>query len=186
MRARDVADEAAVATVNAALQRSGRLDVLFNNAGVGMNRPFLSVPKDEFEHHVAVHLHGTVYGMRYALPAMARQGSGRIINTISRAAEFAGAKNAAMQPRKQACGLQPDPLPENSKGEISSSTCSFPVRPTRPSGGETCRIYSSQKSLSDGPHARHPPERGPHAGVYWDEAPYPMFKSLYDTGAIEP
>ena len=46
----DVADEAAVqAMIAAAVEHTGRLDALFNNAGFGMNRPFSDVPAGEFE-----------------------------------------------------------------------------------------------------------------------------------------
>ena len=56
---------------------------MFNNAGMGFGYKVDSFPDGSFEHHVSVHLFGTVYGMRYALPLMQQQGYGRIINTIS-------------------------------------------------------------------------------------------------------
>jgi NAD(P)-dependent dehydrogenase (short-subunit alcohol dehydrogenase family) len=92
----DVAVEAEVKSViDFALDKAGQIDVLFNNAGIGINKPFLEVPEGEFERHIAVHLYGTVYGMRYALPHMLKRGKGRIINTLSRAAEISGKRNAA-------------------------------------------------------------------------------------------
>ena len=99
----DVAREAEVkAMIDLAISETGKIDVLFNNAGFGSNRYFLNVPNGEFEHHMAVHLYGTVYGMRYALPHMIDQGHGRIINTISRAAEISSKRNAAYAAAKAA------------------------------------------------------------------------------------
>ncbi len=50
----DVSDESAVeAMIATAVDRTGQLDVLFNNAGFGTNRKFLNVPAGEFERHVA-------------------------------------------------------------------------------------------------------------------------------------
>ena len=69
--------------INLALEKTGSVDVLFNNAGMGFGYKVDSFPEGSFEHHVAVHLFGTIYGMRYALPIMQEQGHGRIINTIS-------------------------------------------------------------------------------------------------------
>ena len=69
------------------MEKTGSVDVLFNNAGMGFGYKMDSFPEGSFEHHVAVHLFGTIYGMRYALPIMQEQGHGRIINTISRNAE---------------------------------------------------------------------------------------------------
>lgn len=184
----DVANEAAVeATVNVALQRSGRLDVLFNNAGIGMNRPFLSVPKDEFEHHVAVHLHGTVYGMRYALRAMARQGSGRIINTISRAAEFAGAKNAAYAAAKAGVWAATRSIAREFEGRDVLINMLIPG-PTNTAiwGREMPHLQQPEVTFPTARMLATLPKGGPHGCVYWDEAPYPIFKSLYDTDAFEP
>ena len=73
--------------IESAITDTGKIDVLFNNAGMGFGYKLDSFPDGAFEHHVSVHLFGTVYGMRYALPVMQRQGYGRIINTISRISE---------------------------------------------------------------------------------------------------
>ena len=171
--------------VNTALQRSGRLDVLFNNAGVGMNRPFLSVPKDEFEHHVAVHLHGTVYGMRYAL-AMARQGSGRIINTISRAAEFAGAKNAAYAAAKAGVAATRSIAREFEGRDILINMLIPGPTNTAIWGRDMSHLQQPEVTFPTARMLATLPKGGPHGCVYWDEAPYPIFKSLYETGAFEP
>jgi NAD(P)-dependent dehydrogenase (short-subunit alcohol dehydrogenase family) len=82
--------------------RTGRVDALFNNAGVGFQRRIEDLADGEFEQHVAIHLFGTVAGMRFAIPIMRRQGYGRIVNTISRAAEAGSPLNSAYAAAKAA------------------------------------------------------------------------------------
>lgn len=76
---RDVRDMIAFAQ-----QTAGRVDVLFNNAGLGGAKPIEQIDDDMFERYIGVHLFGAYYGTRAALPVMRRQGFGRIINTLSR------------------------------------------------------------------------------------------------------
>lgn len=84
----DVADDAAIrAMVKKAVDETGRIDVLFNNAGMGSNVRVEDFPDGYFERYMAVHVFGAVYAMRAAIPYMRRQKYGRIISTISRAAE---------------------------------------------------------------------------------------------------
>ena len=39
-----------------AVKLTGRIDVLFNNAGMGFNTRLENIAEGDFEHHVAVHL----------------------------------------------------------------------------------------------------------------------------------
>jgi 3-oxoacyl-[acyl-carrier protein] reductase len=73
--------------VGFATERFGRLDILFNNAGIGGNRRIEDLRDGEFERYVSVHLFGALYGLRAALGVMRAQGYGRIVNTLSRGAE---------------------------------------------------------------------------------------------------
>jgi NAD(P)-dependent dehydrogenase (short-subunit alcohol dehydrogenase family) len=66
------------------VDRFGRLDVLFNNAGVG--HPELKLPDmpvEEWERVIDINLKGVFLGMKYAIPEMVKQGGGSIINTAS-------------------------------------------------------------------------------------------------------
>jgi meso-butanediol dehydrogenase / (S,S)-butanediol dehydrogenase / diacetyl reductase len=80
----DVADpEAVQATVRLALDTFGRLDILFNNAGMAELAPLDQISLESWNRVIAVTLTGTFLGMKYCLPVMRGQGSGVIVNTAS-------------------------------------------------------------------------------------------------------
>lgn len=82
----DVSKETdAAAMVAAAMDRYGRLDILYNNAGV-MPEPDHSVIDTEvavWDHVMAVNVRGVFLGCKYAIPRMLEQGSGSVINISS-------------------------------------------------------------------------------------------------------
>lgn len=80
----DVADPQAIeATIKLALDSFGRLDVLFNNAGMAEVSLIHETSLESWERVIAVTLTGTFLGLKYAIPIMRRQGGGAIINTAS-------------------------------------------------------------------------------------------------------
>jgi NAD(P)-dependent dehydrogenase (short-subunit alcohol dehydrogenase family) len=80
--------------VKIAVDKWGRLDVMFNNAGiVGAVGSIEGVKVEDFDRTVRVNLRGAFLGIKYAAPFMRAQGSGSIINTASTAALQAGFGN---------------------------------------------------------------------------------------------
>ncbi|CRZ18310.1 short chain dehydrogenase [Mycolicibacterium neworleansense] len=82
----DVTDAAAVqAAVDGVVERGGRLDLMFNNAGIvwGGNTELLTL--DQWNAIIDVNVRGVVHGVAAAYPQMIRQGHGHIVNTASMA-----------------------------------------------------------------------------------------------------
>lgn len=79
------------ALIEQTLAKFGRLNCLFNNAGnPGRLTSITDLDVDHLDTVIATHLRAVVLGMKYAAPAMIRQGSGSIINTGSIAGLRAG------------------------------------------------------------------------------------------------
>ena len=81
--------------VAVALEKFGRLDAAFNNAGISdgpVPPATIDYPLELWDRLIAVNLSGVFYGMRYQLRAMLESGGGSIVNTASIAGHigFAG------------------------------------------------------------------------------------------------
>ena len=88
----DVAQEAqARAFIERAHAELGRLDVLVNNAGVMLLGPIAGAPTEEWRQMIDANVYGVLYCTHAALPLMAAQGSGHIINISSVAGRVARA-----------------------------------------------------------------------------------------------
>jgi len=70
--------------VKTAVDTYGRLDIVFNNAGIeGPSIDTANYPEDVFDKVVAVNLKGVWHGIKYAVPELLKNGGGCIINTSS-------------------------------------------------------------------------------------------------------
>jgi len=69
--------------VNETIAAFGRLDILFNNAGVFVPKTVVDTSEEEWDWVVDVCLKGVFFGCKYAIPLMIKQGGGVIINTAS-------------------------------------------------------------------------------------------------------
>jgi NAD(P)-dependent dehydrogenase (short-subunit alcohol dehydrogenase family) len=76
------------AYVHRAVQKFGRIDGLFNNAGTeGEIASIESYDVAEFDRLIAVNLRSMFLGLRFVLPVMLQQGGGAVVNTGSIASE---------------------------------------------------------------------------------------------------
>jgi NAD(P)-dependent dehydrogenase (short-subunit alcohol dehydrogenase family) len=172
----DVADAAQVfELVDFAREQTGRLDVLISNAGYGTRGRIEDLEEGAFEKLVSVHLFGAVHGLRAAIPAMREQGYGRVIHTLSRAAElhtplgapYAAAKAALWSLTKAAAA-------ENRDVDIL-------VNGLIP-GPTNTGIWGRDMPRMQGPEVVYPtarvlatlPAGGPSGEVFWNEKPYPL------------
>jgi NAD(P)-dependent dehydrogenase (short-subunit alcohol dehydrogenase family) len=80
----DVADRRAIADVIESTHREhGRLDLLCNNAGLGVGGEPEELTGGHWEKVLDVNVRGVIHGCQAAYPLMLEQGSGRIVNTAS-------------------------------------------------------------------------------------------------------
>jgi NAD(P)-dependent dehydrogenase (short-subunit alcohol dehydrogenase family) len=123
----------AVATVMAT---HGRLDILFNNAGVGFAANVEDLTVEIWDRELNVHAKGVFLGTRTAIPAMRKNGGGSIINTSS----VMGIVGSPTSPAYSAA-----------KGAITLFTKSAALQYAR----ENIRINSVHPGYADTPMTEH-------------------------------
>lgn len=80
----DVADAAALGELIASIHHQyGRLDLVFNNAGISMGGEPEELSLAHWKRAIDINLRGVIHGCHAAYPLMKRQGFGRIVNTAS-------------------------------------------------------------------------------------------------------
>lgn len=80
----DVRDfEAVKKTVDGTADRYGRIDFIFNNAGIGIGSEAHKHPHEAWRKVIDTNLYGVINGVAAAYPLMVEQGSGHIVNTAS-------------------------------------------------------------------------------------------------------
>lgn len=96
--------------IAAAVEASGRLDVLVNNAGIGMVKQITEVTEAEWDACLDTNLKGAFFGAKYAIGPMRTSGGGSIVNVSS---------NAGLLPRAH------DPVYSTSKAALIALTRSL-------------------------------------------------------------
>ena len=106
----DVVESAEVERmIRITVETFGRVDVLFNNAGVNFAATVVDITDEIWSRSLDVNLKGVMLGCRHAIPEMLKSGGGSIINTASmlglvaspRQAPYAAAKGAVVMLTRQ-------------------------------------------------------------------------------------
>src|ERR1700733_12869110 len=69
--------------VRAAVDKFGKLDIMYNNAGIGVTSPLLEHTDELYMKTIRIDLDGVFWGLRYAGKVMTAQKRGTIVNTAS-------------------------------------------------------------------------------------------------------
>ncbi len=82
--------------VKTAVDRWGKLDIMYNNAGIsGGFASVVDTTEELWNRILSVNLTGVLLGTKYAIPQMLKQGGGAIVNTASTAGKTPAAGTAA-------------------------------------------------------------------------------------------
>ena len=65
------------------ISERGHVDILINNAGVGVGGPLLDTNIEDFEWIFSINYWGVLYGLKYFLPHMVARKYGHVVNTAS-------------------------------------------------------------------------------------------------------
>src|ERR1700753_2990785 len=120
----DVGDRDSVkAALDAAVSEFGRLDVLFNNAGISKTQHFMEVTEEDYDRIMRVNGKGVLFGIQEASRIFQSQGDGgKIVNTASIAGKegfplfpaYCASKFACVsRPQRAARDLAADRIPVN-------------------------------------------------------------------------
>ena len=189
----DVTSEADVdRLVTICVERFGRIDVLFNNAGIADQGTFLDCPFQDWARVIEVNLIGVALCTHRVLPGMLERGYGRIVNVTSRAAEGAGARASAYASSKAGVIT----FTKSTANSIGRETCpDVLVNAMIPGMTRTpiwARALQSEtlgeellKNLQEPeavyPHARfivELPSGGPSGRTFFNSQDYPVYQSF--------
>lgn len=173
----DVADRAQVQSmIDAAVERTGRIDVLVNNAGNNGAGTIFDIEDGLFESTMSIHTFGSVNAMRAALPHMQSAGWGRVINMLSRGAEAIDGQWLSYAAAKAALLAVTRTVADACKGTGVLVNGMIP-------GPTNTAIWGMDMPFMQSPEATWPPARelmclpdnGPTGKVFWDGEEFQLF-----------
>lgn len=158
----DVSDAASMdALAEAVLERHGRVDLLFNNAGVGIQKPTAAMTTRDWEWVLGVNLWGVIHGLRVFLPHMLARDAGHVVNTASSAGHVVVPRLAAYNASKHAVVA----ISETVRAELRQQGSAVGITAFCP-GVVRTRITSSARNRPE--RLRNPGEPLPERDA-WDE-----------------
>jgi NAD(P)-dependent dehydrogenase (short-subunit alcohol dehydrogenase family) len=143
----DVRDrEAFAAVARAVVDRHGRIDVFYDNAGIAVAGGIEELTPEHWDSAIDVNLRGVIHGVRAAYPVMIAQGSGHIVNTASMAGLITTSAQAGYSATKHAVVALSKTLRVEAAGHgvQVSVLCPGVVRTPILSGGE----YGRNRNVS--------------------------------------
>jgi NAD(P)-dependent dehydrogenase (short-subunit alcohol dehydrogenase family) len=134
-----------------AVRQSGRIDYLFNNAGIGVSGEIDSYSLDDWNDVFDVNLRGVVHGIQAVYPVMIRQRSGHIVNTASMAGLTTNVGQAGYTASKHAVVAISRTLRVEAErhGVVVCALCPGVIRTPILTGGEYGRINQPGVSRED-------------------------------------
>ena len=123
----DVSDSTQAAqAIGAAVERFGGLDVLVNNAGIGIFAPVAEIDIEQWRQVIETNLSGVFFCCRAAIPRMRERGGGWIINISSLAGKNAFAGGGAYCASKAALNAFSDVLMQEVRYDNIRVSCVLP------------------------------------------------------------
>ena len=136
----DIADpNVARRIVETAVQQFGGIDVLVNNAGIFIPKPFTDYTREDFEQLVSTNLAGFLYVTQEAVRQMKQQGAGHVVNITTTLAD-------------QPVAGVPAAIPVLTKGGLNAVTAALAIE----YAGEGIRFNAIGAGIIDTP--MHKPE----------------------------
>ena len=179
----DVTSEADVdRLVDTTYARFGQIDVLVNNAGIGNPGAWLARPFRDWAAVIRVNLIGLALCTHRILPGMITRGYGRVINLVSRAAEFPPRTASAYAASKAgvlsftqalAAAVGPPLHPDILINALIPGLTDTPAY--REAGFDPAQAQAPEAVY---PHTRFLvtlPPGGPHGRVFWNSKEYTMY-----------
>lgn len=111
------------AFIHFAKDKFGRVDVIFNNAGIMPLSPMNALKVEEWDSTINVNIYGVLNGIAAGLPIMEAQGSGQFINTASISAHVVGPNSAVYSATKFAVWAISEGLRQESRNIRVTTIC---------------------------------------------------------------